>query len=215
MKPTENHGAAQARFAVNQEAERKRLIRLCNVAAGELKWKKNDVWEDVKLTHGGQVSLADMDVGGLEKVLAFAKSKGFKIRHKKAGGKSSRPLSQDAQARMLRGLWLEMHSLGFVRAPDESALCAWEVSSREGGERGGNVATDLKFLTGEQLDSAIERLKKWRRREIMKGEIFCPECGQSFRPSPKQADAFGRIACDAHQLPVPYGFRRAGEDSRR
>lgn len=202
MQTHQQHAAAQAAFAVQQEGERARLVRLCNIAASQLGWKASDLWETIKQEHGGAASLTEMDVPDLERILTFARSKGWKPKHTRTDGKMSRALDQAAQARMLRGLWLEMHGLGIVRQPDESALCQWVSNSRSA-----NVTTDLALLSGQQLDEAINRLRKFREREIMAGEMYCPTCGKAFRPTPKQARALGKLLCDGHVPAVLYLWR--------
>jgi hypothetical protein len=70
------------------------------------------------------------------------------------------------------------------------------------------VTTDLALLSPQQLHDGVERLKKWRERELMKGELHCPNCGRHFPPSPKQARAFPHLACDGHEPAVRYRWRR-------
>ncbi len=198
----EEHASAQARFAHARADLKKALVQKCNVARHQLGWDE-DTWLAVKHNHGGADSLTQMDIGELEAVLGHARRCGFKDRYKKADGAKSRALSQESQAKKLRAIWLEMHGLGLVRSPDESALCSWVANSRSP-----NVTTSLDLLGIDQLSDGIERLKQWRARELMKGEAYCPVCQKPFKLSLKQAKAFGRIACDVHQKPIAYLWKK-------
>lgn len=195
MQTVAQQQTLQHQFHHTQETERKKLVQLCNVAATELGWKNLGLWEQIKTTHGGHKSLLDMTKQELEAVLAFAKTKGFKVRHATSDGGKSRALSPDAQVQVLRGLWLEMHALGMVRSADESALASWVSNSRNP-----TVTAALGLLTPEQLSEAIERLKNWRIRRLMEGYLFCPTCGYAFKPTRKQAQAYPRLVCDRHAM---------------
>lgn len=167
---------AQAKFAANQEAERKRLVKLCNVARSDRGWD-DDEWAAIKLGQGGAESLSDMDITDLEAVLDHAKKCGFKVRHKMAGGKKSRAIDQTDPARKLRKLWLRGHALGIIQSADESALCSWASNKRSQ-----NVTALLESFGPKDWDAAIERLKKWLYREIMQGKLVCPACKRASVP---------------------------------
>ena len=207
---TAEHRAAQAAFARSEAAERQRLIKLCNVARSDRQWTDEE-WAHIKRAEGGADSLTDMDVDELDAVLAYAKRCGFVVRHAKAakaGGANSRPLYMGRQARLIRGVWLTMAGLGIVRNGEESALGSWLANRRDG-----RVVTDLALLSSDEMDRSINRLRAYFCREIGAGVLFCPECRREFRPSPKQAWAFGRglIGCDGHTDPVPYQWRKAAQ----
>lgn len=86
------------------------------------------------------------------------KRRGWKPRHANKSPKppQSRALSQDAMARKARALWLDLHEMGIVRDPGESALGAY-VKRITGVEA-------LQWLSVEQLTKVIESLKKWLKR---------------------------------------------------
>lgn len=87
------------------------------------------------------------------------KRRGWKPRHgnsRAAAPKQSRALSQDAMARKAWALWLNLHELGIVRDPGESALGAY-VKRITGVEA-------LQWLSVAQLTQVIESLKQWLKR---------------------------------------------------
>lgn len=61
---------------------------------------------------------------------------------------------------MMRGLWLELHELGYVEDPAESALAAWVVRETK--------VEALQWLTTAQAQQTIEKLKQWRDRDARK-----------------------------------------------
>jgi len=195
------------------EAQRRAaLVKKINTARRQLGWD-DAAWEAIKWVHGQCRSIAkDADpqatLAQLEAIMNHARACGFKDSYKKANGQRSGPLSQDKQAKMLRGLWLELHSLGAVQDPDESALCRWVMTTKKGAVQVGHVTTNLAFLEwrGDDLHQAIERLKQWRLRWLKSGQFACPVCGKAFTPTDKQARAFGKIACQAHRPDVAYVF---------
>jgi phage gp16-like protein len=204
---TQQHQAAQAAFAAEQAAERQRLIKLLQVARRDRRWTDED-WAHIKRTHGGADSLTEMDVPELEAILRYAKECGFKVRHATPGGKS-RPLNMDRQVRMIRGMWLELHGLGIIRDPAESALMSWASNSRSE-----KVTTDPALWTGEMVDATLNRLRAFRERELMAGSMFCPVCKACFTPSRKQARAFPKLLCDRHAGGVAYQWRKSSLNGR-
>lgn len=107
-------------------------------------------------------SAAALDWRGRKLVLDhlnnLMKARGIKL----TSNKSTRPLAADPQSKKLRALWLEMHTLGIINNPDESALCAFV--KRETG-----VAA-LQWLKPAQASQVIERLKQWKQRAENKAE---------------------------------------------
>ena len=101
-------------------------------------------------------STTKMSVPELQKVLDHLKRSGFKVRSKT----KDRPQADSEQAKMLRGLWLELAGLGYVQDASERALSAWV--KRETG-----VAA-LQWLTVETAQKTIEKLKQWRWRDEQK-----------------------------------------------
>jgi hypothetical protein len=209
VMPHQHHAAAQAEYAQRQEEERKRLVKLCNVARSDRKWS-DDEWAAIKRAHGGADSLTDMDIDDLERIMAHARKCGFRIQHKRADGRKSRPLSLDSQRSMIRGMWLEMAQLGIVRHADESALGSWLSNSRSA-----NVVTDLALLDAQQIAAAINRLREFRVRMLTGGEMFCPQCGYAFSPTRKQALAFPKLVCDRHSPQTAYQWRMSRSGGRQ
>lgn len=206
----EDHATAQARFARSRAELRAKLVTKIQTAFSQLGWDEETIAQ-TKRAIGQCESLSKnanppADIHQLEAILEHLRLHGFKDTYKRADGKQSQPLSQEAQAKLLRGLWLEMHTLGAVKSPDESSLCKWAINSREGAVKSDSVTTSLSLMPSLQLDQAIERLKKWRERWMMSGKLVCPQCQRSFQPTPRQVRAFGKIACDAHKTPVAYLF---------
>lgn len=105
-------------------------------------------------------SAAELDWAGRKKVLDHLKACGAKLGFE--GKPQSRALATDPQSKKLRALWLEMHTLGIIKNPDESALCAFV--KRETG-----VAA-LQWLKPAQASQVIERLKQWKLRAEEKAE---------------------------------------------
>jgi len=207
------HGNKGVGYAPRTETDRRAaLVKKINTARHQLGWN-DDAWEAIKWVHGNCRSIAKAatppaTLQQLEAILNHARACGFKDSYKKTNGKRSQPLSQNKQAKMLRGLWLELHTLGAVQDPDEAVLCRWVMSTRKGAVQTGHVTTNLAFLEwrGDDLHQAIERLKQWRLRWLKSGHLLCPECRRAFRATDKQARAFGKIACQAHTPPVAYRF---------
>lgn len=111
----------------------------------------------------GVASSRDLDAGGLDRVLAELRRLGFKPKPGAQAGKAGQPprkLADDAQSRMMRGLWIELHDLGYVRDPSEAALAAFCKRQTK--------VEALQWLSGEQAEKLIEELKKWRDRDALK-----------------------------------------------
>lgn len=162
------------------DTERQRLVRLIHVGKRDLRMSE-DIYRLLLKVATGKTSTTDMTVPELEKALEAMKAKGFKVRHKtrphpnpspKGRGATSRPVDQSAMVSKLRALWLDLHALGVVRDPNESALASWASNSRSP-----NVTAALQLLDYDQLDRAIERAKQWRARYLMGGDLYCPACG--------------------------------------
>jgi phage gp16-like protein len=194
----ESHSAARARFAHARAEQRQKLLGKAHIARKQMGWSDEE-WEAIKLSQGGADSLKEMGIEQIEAIIHYAEASGWKPVHKKADGNTSRPLSTKAQAKKLRALWLDMHGHGMVRDADETALRSWLSNSRSP-----NVTTNPDLMDFQQLDASIERLKQWRKRLVMEAGMECPICKKPFKPSPKQAAAFGRLACDKHRNPVAY-----------
>ena len=107
-------------------------------------------------------SAAALDWRGRKLVLdhldGLLKARGIKL----TSNKATRPLAVDPQSRKLRAMWIEMHQLGIIKNPAESALCAFV--KRETG-----VAA-LQWLKPYQASRVIEILKQWKLRAEKKAE---------------------------------------------
>ncbi|GAA5784661.1 gp16 family protein [Chitiniphilus shinanonensis] len=137
---------------------RKRLIRLIHVAKRELAplGLDDDTYRQMLENLTGKRSAAELTEAQLERVVAALKKRGFIVRPKV--GKQV-PLADDDMSRMIRGLWLELHELGFVANAAETALLRY--CQRQTG------VSALQWLNGKQAETMIESLKKWRDREAL------------------------------------------------
>lgn len=70
--------------------------------------------------------------------------------------KATRPLADDDQSRMIRGIWIELFEKKAVRDPSEKALASY-VKRMTGVQA-------LQWLDVKQAQLVIEALKKWRKR---------------------------------------------------
>lgn len=143
---------------------RKRLITLIHVARAELGMQDEDyrkMLADMPAL-GGRTSSADLGIKGLELVLEALKAKGFKPRPKTTTAKPAtthtRALADDAQSRLIRSLWIQLHDAGAVKNPSEAALAHYvcRIAKIEA----------LQWLNTQQASQVIETLKKWLSRTI-------------------------------------------------
>jgi len=103
-------------------------------------------------------SSKDLTAASASKVLAEFARLGWKPKAKKA---VTRPPEDSAQLKMIRGLWIELHQMGKVEDPSESALAAWCKRM---------MRVDApQWLTKAQASKLIEALKKWRDRPSENG----------------------------------------------
>jgi phage gp16-like protein len=134
---------------------------LAKIHIGKADLKLNDdTYRDILREAGKVESAAALDWRGRAAVLARYKELGWKPRH--AGKKTSkpnppsRPLADDPQSKMMRGLWIELHQLGAVRDPSEAALTRFAKRHTR--------VDDLSWKSGKKASKVIEALKDWRRR---------------------------------------------------
>ncbi|RAS18903.1 phage gp16-like protein [Microvirgula sp. AG722] len=139
--------------APQMNQERQRLIRLVHVAKRDLGLDDGS-YRAILLRIGKKASAANLTVPELEKVLEYMKRSGFKVRSKNSG----LSLADDPQSKMIRGLWLELASMGVVRNPSELALRTFVARMTR--------VDMLKWLSAEQASQVIEHLKEWRERVI-------------------------------------------------
>ncbi|MCF7963984.1 MAG: regulatory protein GemA [Methylobacter tundripaludum] len=147
---------------------RKTYFTLLAVGKAELKWDDEfyyEIWlpEQGATLKGGKYSATTLSDEQLIQALKNMKRSGFKVQHansKKATKPKSRALADDAQSKMIRALWLELHAVGGVRDSSERALMHWitgQTKSSDGIEA-------LQWLSSEQASRLIEQLKKWLQR---------------------------------------------------
>lgn len=98
-------------------------------------------------------SSTDLDFAGRKKVLDHLKGCGFKV---KPSSNPVRKLADDPQSKKIRALWLELHEVGKVHNPDESALAAFVKRQTK--------VEALQWLSAKQASAVIEELKKWLTR---------------------------------------------------
>ncbi len=135
-------------------AQRKaRLIRLIHIAKSQIKMSESEYRTLLANVSQGKTGSKLLNAAQLETVLRHMKSQGFRVAVATAGGKE--PMQdQTAQQNKIRALWLQLHDMGVVRSPAESALNAYCV--KYGGE---DWQADVYAMR-----TIIERLKKWLAR---------------------------------------------------
>ena len=150
-------------MAAIKQDERNRLIKLIHVGRREL--GMDDESYRAMLSNiprlEGATSSKDLSVPNLKVVLEVLKSKGFKVvpnpkKAAKTAPKTDKKMADDAQSKMIRHLWLELHNKGAVRDPSETALTRF-VANRVQVEA-------LQWLSTAQASRVIEHLKKWLKR---------------------------------------------------
>ena len=95
-----------------------------------------------------------MSIAQLESVLDRMKQLGFTVESKdKAGVKN---VADDAQSKLIRHLWLQLHNVGQVRNSDEKALAKF-VENKVG-------VSALQFLSSKNADMIITHLRQWCKR---------------------------------------------------
>lgn len=110
----------------------------------------------------GETSTAKLSIPKMDLVLDMLKSKGFVVvpKGKTPQQKAPRKLADDPQSRLIRHLWLSLHSAGKVRDPSEQALAKYVARLTK--------VDQLQWLDGKQAAVVIESLKDWLAREDIK-----------------------------------------------
>ena len=140
-----------------QTNKQKRLIKLIHTAKSKLQLD-DETYRLMLQEETGKNSTTAMAVWELEKIVTRLKKSGFKV--KKPALKAKRNISaDDAQSKMIRGLWIELHQAGIVRDPSETALAHW-VKRQTGVDA-------LQWLTSAQASNVIEALKQWQQRKTI------------------------------------------------
>lgn len=136
--------------------QRARLIKLIHVARRELGMQDDDyraMLANIPQLEGA-TSSAKLPIPKLKLVLETLKAKGFKVvpKAKKPQGK----LADDPQSKLIRHLWLSLHTAGKVRDPSEPALAKYVARLTK--------VDQLQWLDGKQAAVVIESLKSWLER---------------------------------------------------
>jgi phage gp16-like protein len=136
--------------------QRARLIKLIHVARRELGIQDDDyraMLANIPQLEGA-TSSAKLPIPKLKLVLETLKAKGFKVvpKRKKPQGK----LADDPQSKLIRHVWLSLHSAGKVRDPSEQALAKYVARLTK--------VDQLQWLDGKQAAVVIESLKSWLGR---------------------------------------------------
>ena len=151
-----------------RHADRRKEIAMIHMAANRLSMDTADKnpdseYRSLMFTVTRQSSSSALDFSGRRRFLDalnnLLEARGLE---KIGGKKPTRQLSDNPQSKKIRALWIEMHKLGIVNNPEESALCAFV--KRETG-----VAA-LQWLKPAQASQVIERLKQWKLRAENKAE---------------------------------------------
>lgn len=134
-----------------------------HIAKADLNLSEEIYRDIIREASGGKTeSSAKLNWRGRRDVLERFRELGWKPRHagKKTGQRPSRPLADYPEARMIRGLWIELHQLynagaaKAVRDPSEKALNSF-VKRQTG-------VDDLHWLQRRgRVDHIIEALKAW------------------------------------------------------
>jgi phage gp16-like protein len=111
---------------------------------------EGQTYKDFLFRETGKDSCADMNARELGKVLNAMRAAGF-------GQKADANPLTPRQKALVRALWREMHKLGIVRNPNDSALDAYAARI---------CRYPLEALTVKQFQSLIESMKRWWDREL-------------------------------------------------
>ena len=130
-----------------------KLIQLIHVAKTQL-GLDDELYREVLESCTGKTSSKLLSIPQLESVLTRMKQLGFQVESKdKAGVKN---LADDAQSRLIRHLWLQLHNAGQVRSSSETALAKF-VENKVG-------VSALQFLSTKNADMIINHLRQWCKR---------------------------------------------------
>jgi len=130
-----------------------KLIQLIHVGKTQL-GLDDELYREVIESCTGKTSSKLLSIPQLESVLTRMKQLGFQVESKdKAGVKN---LADDAQSRLIRHLWLQLHNAGQVRNSSETALAKF-VENKVG-------VSALQFLSTKNADMIINHLRQWCKR---------------------------------------------------
>ncbi len=130
-----------------------KLIQLIHVGKNKL-GLDDDLYREVLQSTTGKSSSKDLTIAQLNAVLDRMKQLGFDIESKDKTGVKN--LADDAQSKLIRHLWLELHNAGEIRNGSELALAKF-VENRV-------HVSALQFLSSHHADMIINHLRQWCNR---------------------------------------------------
>ena len=129
------------------------LIKLIHVAKTKL-GLDDDVYRDILESTTGKTRSKLLTPAQLEAVLDRLKQLGFEVESKNKTGVQN--LASDAQSKLIRHLWLQLHQAGQVKNGSELALAKF-VENRV-------HVSALQFLSSKHADMIINHLREWCKR---------------------------------------------------
>ena len=129
------------------------LIKLIHVAKTKL-GLEDDVYRDILESTTGKTSSKLLTPAQLEAVLDRLKQLGFEVESKNKTGVKN--LASDAQSKLIRHLWLQLHEAGQVKNGSEQALAKF-IENRV-------KVSALQFLSSDSADMVINHLRQWCKR---------------------------------------------------
>ena len=130
-----------------------KLIQLIHIGKTKL-GLDDDLYHEVLKSCTGKTSSKLLSIPQLESVLTRMKQLGFQVESKDKTGVKN--LADDAQSKLIRHLWLQLHNAGQVRNSDEKALAKF-VENKVG-------VSALQFLSTKNADMIITHLRQWCKR---------------------------------------------------
>jgi phage gp16-like protein len=130
-----------------------KLIQLIHVGKTQLKLD-DELYREVLESTTGKNSCKLLSVPQLEAVLARMKQLGFAVDSKEKSGVNN--LADDAQSKLIRHLWLQLHEAGQIRNGSEQALAKF-VENRV-------HVSALQFLSTHHANMIINHLREWCKR---------------------------------------------------
>ena len=129
------------------------LIKLIHVAKTKLQLD-DELYRDILESTTGKTSSKLLTPAQLEAVLDRLKQLGFEVESKNKTGVQN--LASDAQSKLIRHLWLQLHQAGQVKNGSELALAKF-VENRV-------HVSALQFLSTRHADMIINHLRQWCKR---------------------------------------------------
>lgn len=137
----------------NNAQRKAKLIQLIHIGKSQIGMPDAEYRALLANVSHGKTSSKSLTLAQLETVLRHIKAQGFMPAVATTGGQILRH-RQPEQLKKIRSLWLELHEMGVVRSPQESAL------HRYCAKYGGADWQDDVYA----MRDIIERLKQWRAR---------------------------------------------------